>query len=221
MSKQLKESVKEKPMIFTTSYDDGLIIENKDNVHVERTIKTFEARKNNNKFEVYELFRKKKPRKIKTLKAVKGRSIKSVVKDFQTGKYFIKNKIVDDSNSDVSFIFTNYEANIKSSRTIRTKNNRAKRILASPQLMAVFYIETIKGKSYNGIFVGYSQRIDNKKLSGRDFDLAILQCERMAVGRFLNYYNLKKGSDDVATSLVTHRFMYIKRKGNMSKIQEL
>lgn len=209
-----------KKHIFTIADNEGMLYEQDNNIRIEKNIRTFEARSQNQKVVIYELFRKNKARRIKTYKNKRDLPVKSFISRMQSGSFKLKSKTIETAGS-MKFIYTNYNARIKSSRTIMTKNGTAKRILSSPQLVGAFHIETIKGKYYQGNFLGYSNRMDKTYLNEADKIKMLSQCENMARARFLEYFGLSMGSDNLTTSLITYRFMYVKRKRNMTEIKEI
>jgi len=162
----------------------AMITQNENDIpeYVEE-IKTLKIKRNlrNNKkeFIIYELNRKQKPKKIKTISNGKGKKWKnydSVINDISNNKYQINKQYKEryqlKDGRNTYLIQQNYP--------IRSKKG-------TKQIVAIIEIFDIK-KGYSGIYTGYSYAYANLNLR-KNKDDALSDCVNMAIGKFMSEYN--------------------------------
>jgi len=199
--------------VFIKESDVSLITEDKNNTPIyERDIRTYKIAKNKNNFKIYEIFRKSKPKQILTIKANKGMSKEQIIKDIQSNKIHINTKYSNKtkySNHTLNVIQTNYNAR-----------------LSRPQLVGLVKVQDSK-RGLIAFLVGYSTKMPTN-YDLHDLNKAKLECEDMALQKFIRIYGEPQGEKDkfdlndsgkakdlrqlpqMSTELIQFRYQYFK-----------
>ena len=182
--------------IFVKTSNTAFLTEDENGRPVfEEHIKTFSVVKQQNKFIIYELQRKRKPKRLKTFKALKGVKHDDIIKKVQNNEIHIKQKYVTRLGTKGSkLIQTNYKSKIK----------------GFPQMTALVKVSD-EHRKIEDVFIGFSN-----KYIGFINDQAIKkmskQCIHMALAKFYSIYGFPRKSDDVTGIIIEHRFQYYKLK---------
>jgi len=199
--------------IFIKESDVSLITEDKNNNPIyKRDIRTYKIAKNKNSFKIYELYRKAKPKQILTIKATKGLTREDIIKDIQANKIHINTKYTNETrytNHTLKVIQTNYNAR-----------------LSRPQLVGLVKVRDSE-RNLTAFLVGYSSKMPTN-YDLHDLNKAKLECEDMALQKFIRIYGEPRGEKDkfdlndsgkakdlrqlpqLSTELIQFRFQYFK-----------
>ena len=170
----------------------------------ETPVETYQVIKNvkYNRFELYKLNRKNKPKRVKIIKSKKGMTLSSVVNDIKNDKYQFKIKKEDKyktKEGSLKQIQTNYLANLKSDqRTIRQ---------TLPQLIAIVRVVDTRRK-LEDFFLGISKKMGRLKPNAFMLSKAEDEAKSMAIGKFVTIYGMARKSGDIVTTIVQRRYQY-------------
>ena len=185
--------------IFTKSSDTAMLDEDQEGRAIlEEYITTYQVKKEKNKFIIFELQRKRSPRRVKTIKAVKGQKIDHVIQDVKSGRIKLKEKIsnvIEGKISKLTISQTNYKARIKT----------------RPRLKGLVRVSDIKRQLYDH-FIGYSERINNAFPTKAEINKAKNTLKKMAISRFISIYGLAGKSDDIHAEIIELRYVYFKKQ---------
>jgi len=188
--------------------NSGKLIEVDNKAIYEEDINTFGIKKIKNKFIIYELRRKQKPLRRKTIKARKKERITDIVNRIQSNDIKIRQKYITPIYDGKS-IQTNYKANIRSSTSKRDDSKGNERVLQSPQLMCVVQIYDSRREIID-TFIGYSQRFKGFSITPHIIK-AREQVISMAIGKFIEVYGKAKKSGDLEAQIIELRYIYYKK----------
>jgi len=185
--------------IFVKTSNTALLTESEDNKPVfEETIDTYKIIKKNNKFIIYEMDRKKNPRKVKTIKAGKKELINDVILKIQNNKIHLNKKHIE-----------KIEGKIKRLDIIQT--NYISRIKSRPQLIGLVKVLDTR-RMIGDHYIGFSNKVKNIKPSKFELNQAKNEIISMAVGKFISDYGTAQKSGDIEASIIELRYQYYKTR---------
>jgi hypothetical protein len=169
-----------------TNSDDG-------KPYYERETKTLEVKKKKNKFIIYELNRKQKPKRVKTLQRTKERKTEDdVIKDYKNKKIKINSKFTDNTGyGKTKVVQTNYYPNRK----------------GNIQLIAIVSIENVKTEDGNH-YTCYSNKFHGRQ----GLTKAREQLLYMAYLKFVNEFGFPEKTADLISYIQDERYLYYTSK---------
>lgn len=192
--------------IFTKTTNTGIITEdtNKRPV-IESKVRTYRIETNTRqkKYIIYELDRKQKKNRLKTVPINK--------------KYNTSTKVITAINKEDIKLSTK-NVTILGSERVKTKliqtNYLAKFKGTFTQVVAVVKVSDIR-REITDYFVGYSKSRPilqaKTPVTKARLNKALMDCEAMAIGKFISEYGTAKKSGDLVTQIVQVRYQYYKR----------
>ena len=202
------------PKIFIKRSSSTAFLSEKEDMTplLEEEVTTYKATKRKGKFIIYELPRKGKPIKRRTVKAKKGMKLGDIPLLVQNNKIHISTKRTE-TNRDKTFniIQTNYNANIRGFTTIKKDSDGKQRVLQSPQLIGLVRVKDTRREILDH-FIGFSSRKKGFKLSGLRLVQAKDEVRAMAIAKFIEVHGLARSSGDIVTKIIELRYQYFKTR---------
>lgn len=153
----------------------------------ERNIRTLEIDKKDNKFIIYEKFRKKKDKRLKTIKAIKGRSEKTIIRDIQQDNIKINSKQMDSRTTEYGRL-----------NTVQTSYKpRSKKVFK--QIVCLVRVSDTSRMLLDH-YIGYSRKIISAVPTQSEWQTAENQAIDMAVSKFIKDYGLPRERGDIDNS---------------------
>lgn len=169
----------------------------KGNAVYEQRIDTYKVIKQDNKFIVFQLNRKRKPRRVKTLKRTsKRKTIADAIDDIRYENVNIRNKQTKRIGKFTTVSQTDYKARIKK----------------FPQMVALVHVVDIK-RGISDILTGFSKKIPTSKLSYDDISDMQEDCIKMAIGKFIERHGKAEKTDYIDATIIEVRFQYYRKTG--------
>lgn len=195
MPKKKAPSKKSSSQIFTKSNANSTLTQDEKQRPVfQEEIKTYRLHEKGEgtkrRFVLYELDRKKKPKRIQTMRANKKDTSASIIKRIKENEIKIKEKVITVDETHFKVVQANYKATKKKFQ----------------QIVALFQIDDIRRKITDH-FLGFS-----KKHPDLTDAQQINQCKKMALAKFYSVYGNPKKSSDMVATLIEIRYQYYYRK---------
>jgi Fe-S oxidoreductase len=197
--------------VFGVTNSQGRILENEEGKAVfETTFRTFRATKIKGRFILYELDRKKRPRRIMTRKARKKELLPAFIQRIQNGQIFLKSKERDYIRREDGSKLEIEESNYFAQATYIEKGGEHTRGRISPQMVALVRV-TDERRNITDYFVGYSKKLGSPFYNKSFIEVAEDECVSMAIGKFITVYGAALKSGDIVAEIVERRYRYYKK----------
>jgi len=187
--------------IFTKVHGSASITEERGRPEYVEEISTYEIREKNNKYNIYELYRKEKEQKILTCSKSKYKTKSDLLKDIESNKIILNKKYTDNITTNLKIIQTNYLSKEK----------------VSPQMIAVVLIKDNKTGNA-GHYVGISFRNKGRFPNSQEIERMKDECILMANVKYMYDYGLfdenvdsdkQKYLKNLKSEIVDYKFLYI------------
>lgn len=181
---------KDNGVVFIKESSTSLVTSDENDKPIfERTVRTYKIYETKNQFVIREQFRKKKEKSVLTVKKTRGMTKQKVIKDIQNDSLVVRNKEARVRTVDVTGV-----RGKRGTLNIVQTNYVSKRRVAPQMVCLVEVVDNTRGiKDY---FVGYSKKIENDRPSNFQLNNMVIQCEDMAVQKFIKHYGAPKGVEE-------------------------
>lgn len=218
--------------LFTISATNSVLSDDYDDRPIqEERIKTYRITKYRDKFTVYEMQRKKNPKRIKTFKAKKGEKLNDGILRVKSGQ--IKFRILEVDRMDIykkEYIHTKTDDGEYKTlqRTTGKKIGRLDTIQTNyfprtnvklKQLVCLVRVEDTR-RGIIDYYIGYSKNRAINRLSMIRLREMEGHCIDMAIGKFIKHYGKARKSGDLTAVIIERRWQYRKRYGKYKKLRE-
>ena len=171
---------------------------------LEENTRTFRLTKQNKKFILYEIRRKKKPLRIKTFKPKKSERLNTYVSRIKKGDIILKSKNVEwgrGKNGRWESIQTNYYTRYKQKVNAEDGSD----MLANIQKVGLVRVFDERREIVD-LFIGYSKGINRRQPTKKMFENADDEVIAMAKGKFITRYGLARSSSDLKAVILKSKW---------------